>query len=226
MKKFILLPLWFVSSFAFTGACILGIQKAMDRPTTETVQTLQPQAATEAQTSLPKGEVKGLSTVFEAEDARPELVAKFLERYKSPMQPYDQYGKMLVETADRYGLDYRLLPAIAMQESNLCKKIPENSYNCLGFGIHSKGTLRFASYEEAFNTAAKTLKTNYVDKGLDTPEKIMTKYTPGSNGSWALSVNRWISEMEYNDQKIGKELKQDNSLVEYITPVPTETPQE
>jgi hypothetical protein len=214
MKKFILLPLWFICSFAFTGACILGIQKTLDKPLADTQQTLQPEPVIEAQTSLPQGEVKGLSTVAEIGDARPVIVAQFLDRYNSPMEPHDEYGKKLVEIADRYELDYRLLPAIAMQESNLCKKIPANSYNCLGFGVHSQGTLRFESYEVAFDTAAKGLKKNYIDKGLTTPEKIMTKYTPGSNGSWALSVNRWISEMEYDSQAAGKEIKTDNSLVE------------
>lgn len=230
MKKLILLPLWFICSFAFTGACILGIQKTLAQQPSETQHTLQPEPVVEAQTSLPQGEVKGLSTVYEAEDARATLVAKFLARYKSPMEPHDEYGKKLVEIADRNGIDFRLLPAIAMQESNLCKKIPANSFNCLGFGVHSKGTLRFESYEAAFETAAKSLKKNYIDKGLTTPEKIMTKYTPGSNGSWALSVNRWISEMEYDDQKMGKELKTDNNLVENTisqentTPVPTVEP--
>ena len=34
------------------------------------------------------------------------------------------------------GFDYRLLPAIAMQESTLCRSIPVDSHNCWGWGIY------------------------------------------------------------------------------------------
>ncbi|HCR92637.1 MAG TPA: hypothetical protein DIU47_01640, partial [Candidatus Pacebacteria bacterium] len=117
--------------------------------------------------------------------------------------------------ADKYNVDYRLIPAIMMQESNLCKAIPPGSYNCLGFGIHAKGTLTFDSYEESIERATRELKANYIDIDLTTPEEIMTKYTPGSNGSWAASVNQWIAEMEYNDRAKGKSEKSDADLTVY-----------
>lgn len=152
--------------------------------------------------------VQGIQTSLEVGDARPVIVANFLRRYKSPMEPHDEYGKLLVEIADRYEIDFRLLPAIAMQESGLCKAIPENSYNCLGFGIHSRGTLRFESYEAAFDRAARELKKNYIDQGRTTPEQIMKKYTPSSNGSWAVSVSQWMAEMRYDDRALGKEKRE------------------
>lgn len=157
----------------------------------------------------------GLKTAVQAADARPIIVANFLERYRSPLQPYDHFGRVLVSTADRYNLDYRLLPAIMMQESNLCKSIPPGTYNCLGFGIHARGTLGFESYEAGFDRAAREIKERYIDIGLTTPEEIMTKYTPSSNGSWAFSVNQWIVEMEYNDQQRAREDRQNNDLLEY-----------
>lgn len=215
MKKFILLPLWFLSSILFTGACIMGIQKLRQAPSAEIVSASSADTALQAVYSIPEGEVKGLSTIAETADARPQIIERFLKRYNSPMTPHDEYGKKLVEIADKYNLDYRLLPAIAMQESNLCKKIPANSYNCLGYGITATTTFRFESYEAAFEKAAMGLKKNYIDKGLDTPEKIMAKYTPSSNGSWAHSVNRWIWEMEYDDKVAGKESTAEANLVEY-----------
>lgn len=157
---------------------------------------------------------------IEVGDARPQLVANFLERYKSPMQPYDEYGLFFVALADKYGFDFRLLPAISMQESGLCKSIPEGSFNCLGLGIHARGTWGFASYRENFEAAAKILKKNYIDIGLTTPEQIMTKYTPSSNGSWANSVNQWMAEMRYNDRALGKELKTDVSVLEFAQSSP------
>lgn len=172
-----------------------------------------PVAVSSSQLSL--GTITGVNMSIEGADARQDIVAAFLARYSSPLQPYNHFAKFIVDTADKYDVDYRLIPAIMMQESNLCKAIPEGSYNCLGFGIHARGTLGFASYEESIDRATRELKKNYIDQGLNTPSKIMTKYTPGSNGSWADSVNQWISEMEYNNRELGKAEKSDADLAQY-----------
>lgn len=143
--------------------------------------------------------VKGVSTSIGSADARPVLIAEFLETNQSPLKPYDYWGQFLTNLADQYQLDYRLLPSIAMQESNLCKKIPSGTYNCLGLGIHSKGTWGFPSFESNFTKAAEVLRKNYVDKGLVTPDDIQNKYTPNSNGSWEFAVNQFMKELETAD---------------------------
>lgn len=158
------------------------------------------------------------NTYLEAGDARPLIIANFLERYNSPLKPYDYFGVTLVEIADEYDIDFRLLPAITMQESNLCKRIPPGSYNCLGFGIHERGTLMFDSYESNFERAARELKAYYIDQGRVTPELIMKKYTPSSDGSWARSVNQWMSEMRYDDRVLGKEYRDNDAyLLEFTS---------
>lgn len=126
-------------------------------------------------------------------DARPVIIRQYLERYNSPLTPYANY---IVMISEKYNLDYRLLVAIAQQESNLGKKIPYNTYNAWGWGIHERGTLGFSSWEEGIETVARGLRENYLDKGYTTPEKIMTKYTPLSSGSWAFGVNQFMKEME------------------------------
>lgn len=142
--------------------------------------------------SLPDsvGKVAGAATTA---DARLEIIKQYLENYKSPLAPYAQD---ILDTSEKYGLDFRLLVAIAQQESNLCKKIPDNSYNCWGWGIHSRGTLRFQSYEEAIEAVARGIREEYVDKGYTTPEEIMAKYTPLSPGTWAAGVRQFLEEME------------------------------
>lgn len=185
-------------------------------------ENLQPTSSPSPQptpTTIPEsGQVKGVQTILETQDARPVIVANFLERYKSPLTPYDHYGQVFVDLADKNGFDFRLLPAIAMQESNLCKLIPPDTYNCLGFGIHARGTLAFPSYEANFERAARELKQNYIDIGLTTPEQIMTKYTPSSNGSWANSVNQWMAEMRYDDRQKGIGNKNDANVLEFALP--------
>src|SRR3989338_3746761 len=126
-------------------------------------------------------------------DAIPEIVKNYLKKYSSPLYPQADF---LVETARNNNLAPRLLVAIAQQESNLCKKIPDDSFNCWGWGIHSRGTLKFTSYEEAMTAVIKGLSENYFGEGLTTPEAIMGIYTPLSDGSWARGVQQFIDEMK------------------------------
>lgn len=127
-------------------------------------------------------------------DARPYILERFIKKYypDSPLLPYTHY---MVNIADRYNLHFALLTAIAMQESNLCKFIPENSRNCWGLGIYGDKVWRFDSYEEAIEEVAKTLS-RYARKGRLQPEEIMQLYTPRSEGSWARAVRKFMNEME------------------------------
>lgn len=130
---------------------------------------------------------------FKTADIRVANLKYFFRKYDSVL--YDQ-ADYIVKMADQYKLDYRLIPAIAMQESNLCKHIPENSHNCWGWGIYGNKVTRFDSYEEAIETISRGIKKNYIDKGLTTPEAIMRKYTPPSDGSWAFGVNTFLKMIE------------------------------
>ncbi len=139
------------------------------------------------------GEVLGEITVA---DARPVIIEAYLQKHNSPLYPY---ANKLLEAAERYSVDYRLIVAIAQCESNLCKKSPPGSYNCWGF---ENGKTKFLSWEQAFNQVAKTLKEGYIDQGLTTPEEIMPKYAPPSvdkGGPWAKCVSQFMEELEYCD---------------------------
>ena len=126
-------------------------------------------------------------------DGRAANLKAFFRKYNSPL--YDK-ADYIVKISDKYHFDYRLIPAIAMQESTLCKFIPDNSYNCWGYGIYGDTVTRFSSYEEAIDTVGQGIKTNYLDKGLLTASEIMRKYTPSSNGSWARGVNTVLDWLE------------------------------
>lgn len=138
----------------------------------------------------PVGKIEGAAN---AADARAEIIRQYLLSYGSPLTPYAQE---IVDASEKYSLDFRLVVAIAQQESNLCKKIPPDSYNCWGWGVHSKGTLKFASFPEGIETVTRGLREDYFDKGYATPEEIMSKYTPSSPGTWASGVNQFLNEME------------------------------
>lgn len=126
-------------------------------------------------------------------DARGDILKSYLNIYESPLSKYAYY---IVNVADEYNIDFRLITAIAQQESNLCKFIPPDSYNCWGWGVHSRGTLEFSSFEEGIRAVSEGLKIEYLEKGYNTPDEIMKKYTPLSDGSWARGVNQFILDME------------------------------
>lgn len=223
MKSLRLVPAWIFlvtcTALANAALAITLFQQA----STPTMLSLNPQqdssiAAAGQSFQPPANQVDGIQSTIEGGDARVTLVANFLKRHDSPLQPYDDWGRKLVAIADKYQLDYRLLPSIAMQESNLCKHIPEGTHNCLGFGITGTSTLSFDTYENSFDRAAKTLKEKYIDEGLTTPLQIMRKYTPPSDGSWQASVNQWLTEMNYDDHDKGLALKKNTDLTEYAQP--------
>lgn len=123
-------------------------------------------------------------------DVRIEIVRQFFAKYQSPLESYSQN---VITAADAYGLDYRLIPAIAMQESLLCKKAPPGSKNCWGFGVYGGKVTKFDSYEQGINLVTRTLAKEYKEKmGLSEPIEIMKKYTPSSDGTWARSVNYFM----------------------------------
>lgn len=143
--------------------------------------------------SLPP-QLPSVSDQIGVEDARPELIRQYLAFYDSPITPYADF---IVKTADKYQLDYRLITAIAQQESNLCKIIPPGSYNCWGWGIHSQGSLGFDSFQEGIEIVSRGLRTQYLDKGLGTVTEIMSKYNPISpEGAWAHGVSEFMDQME------------------------------
>lgn len=133
-------------------------------------------------------------------DAREVIVENFFKQYQSPLA--DQ-AEQFIRVADKYALDYRLLPAIAMQESNGGKRIPKNSYNPFGYGIYAQKIMKFTSFEEAIERVGRGLKLDYVEQGLLTPEEIMAKYTPPSltkGGAWAIGVSAFMEQLRWFDK--------------------------
>lgn len=132
---------------------------------------------------------------IEKKDGREIVVREFFESRKAPLA---EHASDFVKTADKYEIDYRLLPAISMQESNGGKRLPNGSFNPFGYGIYGNKVLRFNSFAEAIDKVGKGLKDNYLSRGLTTPEEIMTKYTPPSlkiGGVWALGVATFMEQL-------------------------------
>jgi hypothetical protein len=132
-----------------------------------------------------KNEVLG----FENPDARVEKLEAYLESHRSPLEAY---ASVFVEAADRYQLDWRLVPAITGVESTFGKQIPFNSYNAYGW---ANGLYRFQSWEESIKHVYQYLRVKYLDRGLDTPYKIGPVYAPPSH-VWGAKVAYFMGKIE------------------------------
>lgn len=140
--------------------------------------------------------INNQATVIEKQDGRSVIIAKFFKDRKSPLA---ELADDFIKVADQYKLDYRLMPSIAMQESNGAKIMPKSSNNPFGYGIYGGKVMRFDSFEEAIATVGEGLKRNYINQGLTTPDTIMAKYTPPSlakGGAWAIGVSAFMEQLQ------------------------------
>ncbi len=82
-------------------------------------------------------------------DDRPARIDAY---YAKRGMPLEGYGEQFVKIADKYGLDWRLLPAIAVRESSGGKHLLNN--NPFGWG---SCRIKFAGFNEAIEEVGKNL---------------------------------------------------------------------
>lgn len=143
--------------------------------------------------SLPE-EAGVISSIITSKPSTPIIIGEYLKKYNSPL--FD-YTNMIIEKSTTYGIDPRLIVAIAQQESNLGKNSPPDCFNAWGWGIHKKGTKCYGNWEESIESVTKGIAMDYCSKGwCDDPCVMMKKYTPSSNGSWCFGIKQFLYEME------------------------------
>lgn len=124
-----------------------------------------------------------------SKDNRVEKLRAFLGFYNSPLAGY---ASVFIKTADKYGLDWKLVPAISGVESTFGKAIPYNSYNAYGW---ANGEYYFQSWEDSIEIVSRTLRANYYNRGIDTVEKIAPIYAPPST-TWDGNVRFFMDKLE------------------------------
>jgi hypothetical protein len=112
---------------------------------------------------------------------RADRIREFYSKWNSPMADHAEF---IVETADHFGIDWRLIPAISIVESSggvHCFK----PYNAFGWGRMS-----FANFEESIYTVTKGLATRY---GSDNPVVIAYAYCPPTAEIWGAKVSNLMN---------------------------------
>lgn len=146
--------------------------------------------------------VTELRTAVQTKDARPVIIRNYFTNFDSPMLGSEDF---IVSKAEELGSKLEidatylafLTVAIAQNESNLGKKMPPNCHNAWGYGIHSAGTLCFENWEQGIDKFMTGVAENFMAlRGLESPEEIMTRYTPHSpDGAWAKGVNQFLDDL-------------------------------
>jgi hypothetical protein len=106
----------------------------------------------------------------------------FLLSRGSPLAPKAEF---LVRTADKFGLDYRLVAAISIIESS-GGKFAYRPYNAWGWG-GAVNPFTFSSWEDAIYTVSLGLS-RYASSGLVTPAQIAPRYNPHTPQHWSRKV--------------------------------------
>ncbi|MFC1700126.1 hypothetical protein ACFLZ4_00590 [Patescibacteria group bacterium] len=133
----------------------------------------------------------------ESRESRVKALEGFFEEVNSPLKPQ---ASTFVEVADKYGIDYKLLPAISCIESSCGVKLIEGSFNPFGWGIYGNNAIYFESWEDGIETVAKGIRENYFSKGFNTPEKMAPIYTPPNSANWLYAVRGFMYRIEsYRD---------------------------
>lgn len=128
------------------------------------------------------------ATVTAKKDDRAQLLKKFLKKNRSPMA---NDATKLVKIADKYNLDWKLLPAIAGVESQYGNMVPSGSYNPYGW---NNGKAYFQNWSDASETVALGIRTRYVSTGIVTPYKIGPSYA--ANPAWASHVANYMYQID------------------------------
>ena len=122
-------------------------------------------------------------------DNRGKRLKKYLQSHNSPLAPY---SKFIIETADQYSLDWKLVPAISGLESSFGKHIPVNSFNAYGW---NGGRYYFEDWQDGIATVSKALKENYLDKwDAKTVEQIGPIYA--ESPTWSQRVAYFMNEID------------------------------
>ncbi len=123
-------------------------------------------------------------------DQRAKILSKYLASHNSPMQ---YHAQDFIDAADKYELDWKMLPAIAGVESTFGKFIP-GGYNAYGWGVYDTNRIYFASWTEGIFTVAKGLRENYLNHGLTNPYSINKVYA--ASPYWGGRVTFFMNDLE------------------------------
>lgn len=154
------------------------------------VSAVQPQKTYASPIAYSSATFTTNTTKVEA-DNRVKLLKKYLATYSSPLE---NEAETFVVEADKYHIDYKLIPAIAGNESCFGNLVPTNSYNAWGWGVYANRVTYFTSWKEAIHTISKEMRERYMNSwGAKNIEDIGKIYA--ADPGWARKVKYFYNDM-------------------------------
>ncbi len=135
--------------------------------------------------------LSGANTAKAADfDLREAQMRSVLAKYNSPMVGLEE---TLIATAEKYGLDWTLMAAIAGTESSFARRMPYQCINPYGWGIYGDNKLCFESLETAIEGVASGLATKYNISSLET---IARTYNSVSTEGWTRNTRFFMNKIK------------------------------
>ena len=120
-------------------------------------------------------------------DLRVQALKNIFAKHNSPLVDSAEF---YVQTADKYGIDWKLLPAIAGLESTFGKAMIDETHNAYGWG---GGKIYFDTWEEGIDTILSSLNERYIKRGAVTVPQIGAIYA--ESPTWAVRVEKFMDEI-------------------------------
>jgi len=143
---------------------------------------------------------KNVVPSFEVGDKRALALKKYLDSKNSPLAIA---ATDIVAAADKYHIDYTLIPAISGVESGFCKVTTldvsnpnKETHNCWGWGKRGNSFWEFASWAEGVNKVSKGIYEVYGSN--PTPEEMQDIYCTSCIGlnDWKTTVRDYMNDIK------------------------------
>ena len=129
-------------------------------------------------------------------DSRHLVLTSYLRSKDSPLV---DYSWEFIKAADKYQIDWRLIPGIVGLESYFGQRMVPGTHNAYGW---AGGYYQFSSWEESIDHVAPKLRENYYNRGLTNPELIGPVYAP-PNPNWGRLVLSIMNKMSPTKGRLG-----------------------
>lgn len=151
--------------------------------------TLSSQAYAETYHASSAALTPQVEALSKGDDIRVKALTNVFEKHDSPLAPY---AKDYIASADKYNVDWKLLPAISGLESSFGKALINGTYNAYGWG---SGTIYFTSWADGIDTITKSLREDYMNKWK---AKDVWEIGPiyAESPTWAVRVNHIMGEID------------------------------
>lgn len=125
-------------------------------------------------------------------DTRREVLKSFFETRNSPLS---EHADTFISEADKHNLDWKLVAAIAGNESQFGHLIPPYSNNAWGYGVYGPNVIRFSSWDEGIATVSNALREDYINNwGATNIYEIGSIYA--ADPAWARKVIHYMTLIE------------------------------